>query len=46
MRPPASACGCTARARARPGPGLIAEDLTEMLPAVFRRLYDAFGIDY
>jgi hydroxyethylthiazole kinase-like uncharacterized protein yjeF len=28
------------------GPGLIAEDLTEVLPAIFRRLYDAFGIDY
>lgn len=28
------------------GPGLIAEDLTETLPAVFRRLYDAFDIDY
>lgn len=28
------------------GPGLIAEDLAETLPAVFRRLYDAFGIDY
>src|ERR1700749_4634961 len=28
------------------GPGLIAEDLTETLPAVVRRLYDAFGIDY
>jgi hydroxyethylthiazole kinase-like uncharacterized protein yjeF len=28
------------------GPGLIAEDLTEVLPAVFRRLYDAFGIEY
>jgi ADP-dependent NAD(P)H-hydrate dehydratase / NAD(P)H-hydrate epimerase len=28
------------------GPGLIAEDLPEVLPAVFRRLYDAFGIDY
>jgi ADP-dependent NAD(P)H-hydrate dehydratase / NAD(P)H-hydrate epimerase len=28
------------------GPGLIAEDLTEVLPAVFRRLYDTFGIDY
>jgi hydroxyethylthiazole kinase-like uncharacterized protein yjeF len=28
------------------GPGLIAEDLTEVLPAVFRRLYDGFGIDY
>jgi ADP-dependent NAD(P)H-hydrate dehydratase / NAD(P)H-hydrate epimerase len=28
------------------GPGLIAEDLTETLPAVFRRLYDAFGIEY
>lgn len=28
------------------GPGLIAEDLTETLPAVFRRLYDEFGIAY
>ena len=28
------------------GPGLIAEDLPEVLPAVFRRLYDAFGVDY
>src|SRR2546423_5766770 len=28
------------------GPGLIAEDLSEVLPAVFRHLYDAFGIDY
>ena len=28
------------------GPGLIAEDLPEVLPAVFRRLYDSFGIDY
>jgi hydroxyethylthiazole kinase-like uncharacterized protein yjeF len=28
------------------GPGLIAEDLPEVLPAVFRRLYDAFEIDY
>ena len=28
------------------GPGLIAEDLTETLPAVFRRIYDAFGIEY
>jgi ADP-dependent NAD(P)H-hydrate dehydratase / NAD(P)H-hydrate epimerase len=28
------------------GPGLIAEDLSETLPAVFRRLYDAFGIEY
>ena len=28
------------------GPGLIAEDLSEVLPAVFRRLYDEFGIDY
>jgi hypothetical protein len=25
---------------------LIAEDLTEVLPAVFRRLYDEFGIEY
>ena len=28
------------------GPGLIAEDLPEVLPAVFRRLYDEFGMDY
>jgi ADP-dependent NAD(P)H-hydrate dehydratase / NAD(P)H-hydrate epimerase len=28
------------------GPGLIAEDLAETLPAVFRRLYDRFGVDY
>ncbi len=28
------------------GPGLIAEDLSETLPAVFRRLYDEFGVDY
>jgi hydroxyethylthiazole kinase-like uncharacterized protein yjeF len=28
------------------GPGLIAEDLPETLPAVFRRLYDSFGIAY
>ncbi|MGZ5870646.1 MAG: NAD(P)H-hydrate dehydratase [Bradyrhizobium sp.] len=28
------------------GPGLIAEDLPETLPAVLRRLYDEFGIDY
>ncbi|GKQ50723.1 NAD(P)H-hydrate dehydratase [Bradyrhizobium sp. Ce-3] len=28
------------------GPGLIAEDLTEVLPAVFRRLYDEFEIEY
>ena len=28
------------------GPGLIAEDLTEVLPAVFRRLYDQFEIEY
>jgi hydroxyethylthiazole kinase-like uncharacterized protein yjeF len=28
------------------GPGLIAEDLAETLPAVFRRIYDEFGIDY
>ena len=26
------------------GPGLIAEDLPEVLPAVFRRLYDGFGM--
>ncbi len=28
------------------GPGLIAEDLPEVLPAVFRRLYDLFEVDY
>lgn len=28
------------------GPGLIAEDLPEVLPAVFRRLYDQLGIQY
>jgi hydroxyethylthiazole kinase-like uncharacterized protein yjeF len=28
------------------GPGLIAEDLPETLPAVFRRLYDLFEIEY
>src|SRR5262249_60227597 len=27
------------------GPGLIAEDLPETMPAVFRRLYDEFGIE-
>jgi hydroxyethylthiazole kinase-like uncharacterized protein yjeF len=33
-------------AAAEAGPGLIAEDLPEVLPAVFRRLYDGFGIEY
>jgi hydroxyethylthiazole kinase-like uncharacterized protein yjeF len=28
------------------GPGLIAEDLPEVLPAVHRRIYDEFDIDY
>jgi ADP-dependent NAD(P)H-hydrate dehydratase / NAD(P)H-hydrate epimerase len=28
------------------GPGLIAEDLPEVMPAVFRHIYDEFGIDY
>jgi ADP-dependent NAD(P)H-hydrate dehydratase / NAD(P)H-hydrate epimerase len=28
------------------GPGLIAEDLPETLPAVFRRLYDELGVEY
>ncbi|WP_283804875.1 NAD(P)H-hydrate dehydratase, partial [Rhodopseudomonas sp. B29] len=28
------------------GPGLIAEDLTETLPAVFRRVYDALEVEY
>ncbi|CAN5306306.1 bifunctional ADP-dependent NAD(P)H-hydrate dehydratase/NAD(P)H-hydrate epimerase [soil metagenome] len=31
---------------AEAGPGLIAEDLPEVMPAVFRRLYDTLGIDY
>ena len=33
-------------AGAEAGPGLIAEDLPEVLPAVFRRLYDAFDVSY
>jgi ADP-dependent NAD(P)H-hydrate dehydratase / NAD(P)H-hydrate epimerase len=33
-------------AGAEAGPGLISEDLPEVLPAVFRRLYDQFGIAY
>jgi hydroxyethylthiazole kinase-like uncharacterized protein yjeF len=33
-------------AAAEAGPGLIAEDLPETLPAVFRRLYDEMGIEY
>jgi NAD(P)H-hydrate repair Nnr-like enzyme with NAD(P)H-hydrate dehydratase domain len=33
-------------AGAEAGPGLIAEDLPEVLPAVFRRLYDGLGIEY
>jgi hydroxyethylthiazole kinase-like uncharacterized protein yjeF len=28
------------------GPGLIAEDLTETLPAVHRRIYGALGVEY
>ncbi len=28
------------------GPGLIAEDLSEVMPAVTRRLYDRFDIPY
>jgi NAD(P)H-hydrate repair Nnr-like enzyme with NAD(P)H-hydrate dehydratase domain len=28
------------------GPGLISEDLPETMPAVTRRLYDEFDIDY
>jgi hydroxyethylthiazole kinase-like uncharacterized protein yjeF len=28
------------------GPGLIAEDLPEVLPAVFRQLYEEFAIDF
>ena len=28
------------------GPGLIAEDLTETLPAVHRRIYDWLGVEY
>jgi hydroxyethylthiazole kinase-like uncharacterized protein yjeF len=33
-------------AGAQAGPGLIAEDLPEVLPAVFRRLFDEFGVSY
>jgi hydroxyethylthiazole kinase-like uncharacterized protein yjeF len=33
-------------AAAEAGPGLIAEDLPEVLPAVFRRLYDELGVEY
>lgn len=33
-------------AGAEAGPGLIAEDLPEVLPAVFRRLFDQLGIQY
>ena len=33
-------------AGAEAGPGLIAEDLPEVLPAVTRRLYDELGIEY
>jgi len=28
------------------GPGLIAEDLPEVMPAVHRHIYDEFGIEY
>ena len=28
------------------GPGMIAEDIPEVLPAVFRRLYTEFGIAF
>jgi NAD(P)H-hydrate repair Nnr-like enzyme with NAD(P)H-hydrate dehydratase domain len=31
---------------AEAGPGLIAEDLSETMPAVHRRLYDIFDIPY
>ena len=34
------ACGTEA------GPGLISEDLPEVMPAVFRGLYDEFGLGY
>ncbi len=27
------------------GPGLVAEDLPEMLPEIFSQLYESFGID-
>ena len=33
-------------AAAEAGPGLIAEDLPETLPAVFRRVYDGLGVEY
>jgi NAD(P)H-hydrate repair Nnr-like enzyme with NAD(P)H-hydrate epimerase domain len=37
---------CEREAAQEAGPGLIAEDLPETMPAVFRRLYDEFGIEY
>ena len=37
--------GCTARPATEFGPGLIAEDLPEALPAVYRRLFAATGLD-
>ncbi|WP_454619362.1 NAD(P)H-hydrate dehydratase [Bradyrhizobium cenepequi] len=33
-------------AAAEAGPGLIAEDLPDTLPAVFRRVYDGLGVEY
>ena len=33
-------------AGAEAGPGLIAEDLPEAMPEVFRRLYDLFAVEY
>ena len=38
-RLPPRRSGCTARPAPRLGPGLIAEDLPEMLPRVYRRLF-------
>ena len=34
------------QAASEAGPGLIAEDLPETMPAVMRHLYDEFDIDY
>ena len=45
-RPPRIGVWMHGEAAREAGPGLIAEDLPEVLPAVFRHLYDEFGIEY
>jgi hydroxyethylthiazole kinase-like uncharacterized protein yjeF len=51
QRVPAFEAACIAvwmhgEAACEAGPGLIAEDLTETLPAVIRRVYDVRGVEY